>query len=333
MVPSRRPTVLDVAKAARVGASTVSRCLRGGPYVSPEVRQRIMDAVHSLGYEPDEVARSLRGGRSRSIGVIFPQIANPYFSRCVQEIELEATRQGSSVILLTHQEDPDRQSKQLAVLRRSRADGVILAAAPNSDMEKLRRELGTMPIVALDRPLWDDADVVMLDHRHAARQATLHLVQHGIQQIACVTANPSIYSFQQRIHGYQQAMQEAGLKSRVIAASDYISLQTEIANALRSKHPPRALFALSSMATVSAMQAIRNVQPDNPSEIAFIGFDDVDLATLVQPPMTVMVQPTDLMARESVHLLFKRIGSSEPFPVQRIELGAMLIRRNSCGCV
>ena len=197
----------------------MSRCLRGGPYVSEEVRQRIMDAVHSLGYEPNEVARSLRGGRTKSIGVVFPQIANPYFSRCVQEIELEATRQGLSVILLTHQEDPDRQSKQLSVLRRSRADGVILVAAPGSDMERLRRELGSMPVVALDRPLWDEADVVMLLHVEAAQLATRHLLEHGLHEIACVTANPSVYSFQERIHGYEQAMRKAGEKSTVIAAA------------------------------------------------------------------------------------------------------------------
>jgi LacI family transcriptional regulator len=330
---SRKPTVLDVAKVANVGASTVSRCLRGGPYVSEEVRQRIMDAVHQLGYEPNEVARSLRGGRTKSIGVIFPQIANPYFSRCVQEIELEATRQGSSVILLTHQEDPERQSRQLAVLRRSRADGVILVVAPDSDMDKLRHELGGMPVVALDRPLWEGADVVMLRHVDAAKLATQHLLEHGIEEIACVTANPSVFSFQERMQGYEQAMQAAGRKATVIATADYGALQTAVRKRLIRRPRLGALFALSSMATVSAIKAIREVQAEHPREIALIGFDDVDLASLVQPPISVVVQPTDLMARESVRLLFRRISADAPLAVQRIELYAELVRRNSCGCL
>jgi LacI family transcriptional regulator len=332
-VSSRKPTVLDVAKLAQVGASTVSRCLRGGPYVSEDVRRRIMDAVHVLGYEPNEVARSLRGGRTKSIGVVFPQIANPYFSRCVQEIELEATRQGSSVILLTHQEDPERQSQQLAVLRRSRADGVILTAAPDSDMERLRHELGSMPVVALDRPLWQGADVVMLRHREAAKLATRHLLEHGIHEIACVTANPGIYSFQERILGYEQAMLKAGENVTVIAAADYGALQTAVRKALKRRPKLGALLALSGMATVSALKAIREVQADHARKVAVIGFDDADLAVLVQPAITVVVQPTDLMARESVRLLFKRIGVGRSLPELRVQLDAELVQRNSCGCV
>jgi LacI family transcriptional regulator len=328
-VTSRKPTVLDVARAAQVGASTVSRCLRGGPYVSPELHQRIMKAVHQLGYEPNEVARSLRGGRTNSIGVIFPQIANPYFSRCVQQIELEATQQGSSVILLTHQEDPERQSKQLAVLRRSRCDGVILTAAPGTDMKRLRAEVGAIPIVALDRPLWPEADVVMLQHRQAAELGTRHLLEHGWRNIACVTADPNIYSFQERIAGFKQVMHEHGLPTPVIGARDYGTLQGSLLDLLRRNPRIDALLSLSSMATVTAMNVIREVQP---RKIALVGFDDIDMAAHVSPPITVVVQPTEVMARESVHLLFDRIGAKTPLAVRRIEPDATLIRRNSCGC-
>jgi len=292
-----------------------------------------MEAVRSLGYEPNEVARSLRGGRTNLIGVIFPQIVNPYFSRCVQQIELETTRFGASVILLTHQEDPVKQSRQLEVLRRSQCDGVILTAAPNSDPVKLKRELGTMPVVALDRPIWDDGDVVMLQHRQAAREATLHLLEHGIKEIACATTDPNIYSFQERILGYEEVMRQAGQKSHVIVAGDYGALQDAVHASLLE--PPRlgGLIALSNMATVSAMLAIREIHQIQPPKVALIGFDDVDLAILVEPAITVMVQPVDRMARETVNLLFRLIGSGRDLPPQRIMPEAELIRRNSCGCL
>lgn len=332
-MPSRKPTVLDVAKIAAVSPSTVSRCLRGGSYVSDDVRRRVTEAVHLLQYEPNEIARSLRGDRTNSIGVIFPQIANPYFSRCVQRIEMEATRQGSSVILLTHQEDPERQSKQLAVLRRARTDGVILTAAPGSDMGRLKQEVGDMPIVALDRPLWDEADVIMLEHREAARQATLHLLAHGLHRIACVTANPSVYSFSERLQGYKQAMQESGQKPIVITAPDYGALEVAIGTALRSQPGLGAVLSLSNMATVSAMKAAQTTQSHRDRPTALLGFDDVDLATLVSPAITVMVQPTEQMAHDSVELLFRRINGETPLAVQRIRSEGTLIRRESCGCV
>ena len=330
---SRRPTVLDVAKVAAVSPSTVSRCLRGGGYVSDDVRQRVTKAVQLLQYEPNDIARSLRGDRTNSIGAIIPQIANPYFSRCVQKIELEATRQGSSVILLTHQEDPERQSRQLAVLRRARIDGVILTAAPGSDMDALRQEVADIPIVALDRPLWAEADVIMLQHREAAFQATLHLLGHNLSKIACVTANPSIYSFRERIDGYKQAMRQSGLKPNVISAPDYNELEKSIREALLARTAIDAVLSLSNMATVSALRAMQSSAKTRRRPLPLIGFDDVDLATLVTPSLTVMVQPTEQMAHDSVELLFSKINKSGSTEVQRIESEGTLIRRQSCGCV
>ena len=330
---SRRPTVLDVAKVAVVSPSTVSRCLRGGGYVSEDVRRRVAEAVEFLQYEPNDIARSLRGDRTNSIGAVFPQIANPYFSRCVQKIELEATRQGYSVILLTHQEDPERQSRQLAVLRRARIDGVILTAAPGTDMAALRREIADIPVVALDRPLWDDADVIMLQHRRAAFQATLHLLGHGLRHIACVTANPAVYSFQERIDGYTQAMQESGRQPTIIAAPDYNELEAKIRAAVLARPAMEAVLTLSNMATVSVLKAVQSVAGKRRRPLALIGFDDVDLATLVQPSLTVMVQPTEQMAHDSVELLFSRITKSGPADVRRIESEGTLICRQSCGCL
>lgn len=317
---------------AGVAPSTVSRCLREGNYVSENARRRVADAVARLKYEPNEIARSLRGSRSNSIGVIFPQITNAFFSRCIQEIEREATQQGSSVILLTHQEDPERQSRQLALLRRARTDGVILAAAPDSNMDNLRAELGHMPVVALDRTLWEGADVVMLQHRSIAREATQHLIDHGYQQIACVTTNPSIYSFRERILGYEEAMREAGLQSRLLAAPDEEMLRTALDGSFQQHRKPEALFTLSNLATFVAMKAIREIGRRDDCDVALIGFDDVDLATLVSPALTVVVQPTERMAHDSVRILFRKINGGDAEGEICPPFIGRLICRESCGC-
>jgi LacI family transcriptional regulator len=330
---SPRPTVLDVARLAGVGASTVSRCLRGGPHVRPEVRERIVRAIAELGYEPNEVARSLRGGRTNTLGVVFPHIANSFFSRCIQQIELEATRQGWTVMLLSHQESVAQQSKQLAVLRRSRVDGVILTPAPGTDPEQVRKELHGMPIVALDRPLWTSVDQVLLENRKAAELATRHLLDHGYREIACATASPEIYSFVERIAGYRAAMAKAGLAQELIVADDYPTLRAMAGETLRRRPNLRAIISLSNMATFAVVQAIRDVKQESEREIAMIGFDDVDFATLVEPAITVIRQPTEAFGHEAVRLLIERLTQTAAEPAQQRSLPAELVVRASCGCV
>lgn len=330
---SPRPTVLDVARLAGVGASTVSRCLRGGPHVRPEVRERIVRAIAELGYEPNEVARSLRGGRTNTIGVVFPHIANSFFSRCIQQIELEATRRGWTVMLLSHQESVAQQSKQLAVLRRSRVDGVILTPAPGTDPEQVRKELHGMPVVALDRPLWAGVDQVMLENRKAAELATRHLLDHGYREIACATASPEIYSFVERIAGYRAAMAKAGLAQELIVADDYPTLRAMAGETLRRRPNLRAIISLSNMATFAVVQAIRDVKQESAREIAMIGFDDVDFATLVEPAITVIRQPTEAFGHEAVRLLIERLTQTAAEPAQQRSLPAELVVRASCGCV
>src|ERR1700679_4325094 len=123
----KRPTVIDVAKLAQVGASTVSRFLRG-VRVRPKVAERVAKAVESLGYHPDEAARALRSGRSRTIGVVLPKVSNVFFSQAVQVMEEEASKRGCAVILFTHQDRSSQQQQHLQALRRYRVDGVIITA-------------------------------------------------------------------------------------------------------------------------------------------------------------------------------------------------------------
>lgn len=330
----RAPTVLDVAAAAGVGASTVSRCLHGGRNVSPLVYKRVLEAAKRLGYVPNAVARSLRSQRTHTIGVVFPQITNAFFSRSVQEIESAATAQGWSVVLLTHQECSKNQSTQLANLYRLRTDGVILTPAPDSNLEQVRRELAGRPVVALDRPLWKGADTVTLENRKASAAATRHLIEHGYRRIACVTANPGIYTFQRRIQGYQQAMRSAGLPGELILAADYSALRPAIHQALDRKRFPEALLSLSNMATFVVVEELQSARNRRERQTALIGFDDFDFATLLEPPISVVQQPTKALAIESIRLLLRRIGepANQPTRTEMVHFPGELVLRRSCGC-
>jgi LacI family transcriptional regulator len=341
-----RPTIVDVARLARVGTSTVSRCIRGGPHVRPEVQQRVHSAIQQLGFEPNALARGLRRGRTNSIGVLFPQISISFFSRCIQHIELEASRQGISVILLAHQENLDQQSQKLALLRRSGVDGIILTTAPGTDIDLLRHELHGLPLVALDRPIGnpdrspgdpdDHVDSITLDNRQSARLAANHLLHHHHhQRIACATLTPDVYTFRERVEGYQQVMDEAGLPTEVIQAPTQQDLRQQILATLRREPNLNALIALSDQSTFASVLAIRDLQRESSRTVAFVGFDDMDYAPLVQPAITMVRQPTQLFGHQAAHLLLRRIAADGPDELTQsnsLQLSAELILRESCGC-
>jgi LacI family transcriptional regulator len=327
----KRATVTDVAEMAQVGASTVSRFLRGVP-VRPKVAERVARAVKELCYEPDESARSLRSGRSRTIGVILPKVTNVFFSLCVQRIEEEARQRGCTVVLLTHADRMEQQMAHLATLRRYRTDGVILVGAPGTTLRAVRSAFPDGPVVAFDNDISSGVDAVLLDNRNAAQVATEHLLAHGYSHVACVTGRPEIFSFKERAAGYSAAMMARGLEGDLIVAADYDRLRSLLGEAIRSKHRPTALLSLSDFATRSVLSSYIELGLKPAERLPMIGFDDFEFAPLLDPPLTVIRQPIAEMVRLALSLLFARIEGSAPKKTKRILCAAELICRRSCGC-
>jgi LacI family transcriptional regulator len=331
MSQKKRATVTDVAELAQVGASTVSRFLRGVP-VRPKVAERIGRAVKELCYEPDESARALRGGRSRTIGVILPKVTNAFFSKCVQKMEEEVRQRGCTVVLLTHADRVDQQMKHLATLKRYRADGVILVGAPGTTLRAVHSAFPDGPIVAFDSYISSGVDAVLLDNRHAAQMATEHLLAHGYSHVACVTARPEIYSFQERAVGYSEAMAAKGLKSELIVAADYERLRALFSSAIQGKGGPTALLSLSDFATRTVLSAYIELNLSPAERLPMVSFDDFEFAPFLDPPLTVVCQPIAEMVRLALNALFDRIQGSAPKKTKKILCPAELICRRSCGC-
>ncbi len=328
---TKRPTVNDVARMADVGASTVSRHLRG-VRVSKEVAARIAEAITTLGYQPDEAARVLRGGKTRTIGVIIPQVANSFYAQAVQLIEEEARKRECAVILLTHQESREQQLKQLNTIRRYRTDGLILAPAAGSTLDEIREAIPGMPVVALDRMISPEMDSVVLRNRDAARTATEHLLQHGYKKIACVVSRPEITSFQQRWDGYHDALMAKRLPTRLIEAPNHDQLRYALCSVLLGRHRPDALLCFSNRATQTVLQAFDELALEASSRLPMLGFDDFEFASLVDPPLSVVRQPVENMVRHATSILFERVQGNETLGVQNIALLGQLIYRRSCGC-
>jgi len=327
----KRATVTDVAQLAHVGASTVSRFLRGVP-VRPKVAERVARAVKELAYEPDVSARALRSGRSQTIGLVLPKVSNAFFSQSVQLMEEEARQRGCSVILLTHGDRLEQQSEHLATLRRYRADGVILASAPGTTTRIVRSALPEVPVVAFDNYISSSIDSVLLSNRDAARMATEHLLGHGYTNVACVFGRPEIYSFQERAAGYSQAISAQSLTPKLLTAPNYEQLGSALQEALQGEDRPEALLSLSDFATRSVLTTYSECGLATSERIPLLGFDDFDFARLVDPPLTVIRQPIAEMVHNALSLLFSRIDGSAPKKIRTISLTGELIRRRSCGC-
>ncbi|SNT37739.1 transcriptional regulator, LacI family [Granulicella rosea] len=328
----KRSTVIDVARMANVGPSTVSRFLRGVK-VKPEIARRVAQAVETLRYEPDQTARALRVGRSRTIGVILPKVSNVFFSQSVQTIEEEARKRGCAVILLTHQDSLHQQAEHLATLRRYRVDGVLIAATARTTRQDIESAIHSVPVVAFDSFFSDEVDAVLLRNREAGRVATEHLLRHGYANVTCVTAKPEIYSFKERIAGYIEALAAHQLAPQLITAPDYEQLKFVLAAAIRSRNRPAAILSLSDFATLTIFTTFSELGMKPADAVPLIGFDDFGFASLIDPPLTVIRQPIESMVRYAMSLLFSRIDGEMDAARQTILLPGDLICRKSCGCV
>ncbi|MGA7159174.1 MAG: LacI family DNA-binding transcriptional regulator [Acidobacteriaceae bacterium] len=327
----KRPTIIDVARTAKVGSSTVSRHVRGGKSVSPEVARRIEIAIAQLGYEPNTLARSLRVGRTQTLGVLFPHVNNVFFGNAIRTIQMEARSSGFTVMLLTHHEEAKLQHEQLASLKRSQVDGVILVPSAETNVAQVRALLGDTPVVAIDRSLGGAVDSVLLDNYRAGREATEHLLGHGHKRIVAVNAPYKLHPLQSRIKGYTEAMESADRAAEMIVLRDPEQLKRDLEQALQRKRlPATAILSMSYSISLAILSALRdsNIRM---SDVAFIGIDDMEFASFLNPALTTMAQPAEQFARLAVQQLLKRTAGVKESPVQ-VMLPATMVVRASCGC-
>ena len=340
MSRSRRPTLGDVAKRAGVGTTTVSRVINGGKRVDPVTLARVTRAIDALEYTPNHAARILKGGRTWTIGLLVPSIADPFFSNCAEAAQEVARRNGSLLIVLTTQNDPRMEIESVNVLIRHRTDGLIIAAGPSSD-SALRQTLDRagVPVVAIDRPVPDSTiPYVVADNRAGAAVASSHLIEHGFQRIACWTGEPTLYTIRERIRGYRQSMRAAGLPFLLNSSIvDYASAEDAVRKLLADPAPPDAIFTLKNSTTIHVFKALQHLNVKIPDSVALLGYDDFDLAAAVRPSVTAIQQPVADIGRIAAELLFEELrrieqGSAADRKSEHFHLHTSLVRRSSCGC-
>ena len=331
-------TLADVARAAGVGIATASRVVNGGDHVSAASRKKVEAAVRKLGYLPNHAARILKGGRTKTIGLLVPSIADSFFALCAEAAELVAREHDSSLIIAVSDNDPTLEMKNLTVLMRHRPDGLLLVPSDPASTTLLQFVKDShIPIVTLDRPL-PNCPAVLTDSWEASREATLHLIEHRRRHILCLGAEPGLYTIQERLRGYRDAMKKAKLPPRIdLTLGDRGNTAEEIlATQMRLASPPDAIFSLKNSATIAAFQALQHLKLSIPADVALIGFDDFELAGTLRPPLTVVRQPIEDIGKRAAEMLFSMLqpmsGKLRRPSTGRLILESQLIIRRSCGC-
>ncbi|MFC3385540.1 LacI family DNA-binding transcriptional regulator [Couchioplanes azureus] len=318
----------DVARRAGVSLKTVSRVVNGETTVDPALAARVRAAVAALGYRPNLGASLLRRNdrRTGTIGLLLDDSGDPFSALLHRAVEDEARARGVDVLTGSLDDDPVREQELATAFARRHADGLILApVAP--DQGYLARELhpGT-PVVFVHRPAAGyRADTVLATDRSGAAAATRHLLDHGHRRIAFLGAAPRIATARSRRQGYRDAMREAGLPTCEAVARESRSPAVTAA-LLALAEPPTALFAAQRRLTVGALRALRRAGLHR--RVALVGFDDLPLADLLEPALTVVAEEPAVMGRAAACALFERIEGHNGEP-REIAIPTTLTARGS----
>jgi LacI family transcriptional regulator len=347
------PTISEVAAAAGVGRATVARTLGGYGSVSPTTRDRILAVAERLGYRPNSIARSMTTGQTRTLGVVLADVGNPFFAGVLRGITDAARASGYDVIVLSTDEDLQREADAIEVLVDKRVDGIALATAAGREAELPHLALlrnRDIPLVMLDRLVDSvEADAVVINNREASREAVNALIDHGHRRIGFVwgpaTMEPAsnvnemraiirkaLWSDGERLLGYLDALELAGIEfdtSLVTHVQKNEQQATRAVNGMLALGDrPTAIFATESDALVGALRAVGQRGLRCPEDISLIGFDDSSWAAVMVPPMSIVAQPMQQLGQLTADCLLQRIGGSEaPFATHVLE--ASFIARDS----
>ena len=342
----RQITVQHVAREAGVSKATAARVLGGYGLTSPSVREKVLAAAQELGYQTNELARSMTTGRSGTIGVIVGDVENPYFGRAVRGITDVARAAGFDVILANSGEDIEKERDAVRVFLSKRVDGLIVTPARMADAHHLRDvQQSDRPLVLMDRYVPSlDVDTVVTDDRGAAAAAARVLIEAGHRRIGYVSATESsdpLYEGPHQIHlstvldrisGFLDTAAKAGING----SERFIRLGVKrsgtarriISDLLSLPSRPTALIASDNVVALEVFKTVRALGVSIPEDLSLIAFHDADWTSVTSPPITVVAQPSYELGSESAKALIKRVRGQEDAP-RRLVLTTTLIQRNS----
>lgn len=340
--PGTQPTIVDVARAAGVSNATAGRVLGGYGYTGAETRRRVLDAAKRIGYQPNQLARSMVTGRSKTIGVVVADIENLYFARAIRAITDTAKSNGFGVILANTDEDIELEREAVRMLLANRVDGLIVSPTSTTEVDHLvgARDMGC-PFVLLDRrvPVLN-ADTVAIDNFRAAHEAVSSFTRQGHRRIAFVSNSRAdggqrflTSPVRERIDGYRAALHDSGIrvdpKFVVLGGWDVENLVRQVHKLCAAPERPTAFLATDSSVALALLRVFREMQLTIPDQVSLICFDDADWTAAVAPPLTVVSQPIRDLAQAATEDLIARLQGEATGPGKETLLPATIIDRGS----
>ncbi|MCK2217176.1 LacI family transcriptional regulator [Actinomadura sp. ATCC 31491] len=328
---SRRPTIKDVAEAAGVSRSTVSRALTGRGYAASDVRERVLRAAAELGYVPDVMARTLKQQVSRSVGVLVSDLRNPFYAELAAGASREARERGYTLVLADTSLSAEAESEAAEALVALRVAGVIVT--PNSSAVSTYLASHHIPVVEVDRQFAaGSTDGVVVGNRVGARTATAHLVGLGHRRIALFIDETDWTTGYERYQGYLEALSAADIKvdpDLVVSSGwDVADSRRRAVDMLRGPDRPTAVFAANNVLAEGVWRAIGELGLRVPADISLVAFDDAPWMSMVSPTVTAVAQDTFNLGATAVRRLDERIEMPEADSVTTV-LNVRLVARES----
>jgi len=327
----------DVAKLAEVSKATVSKVFNNDESISQATRNKVLEAAKKFDYRPSLIPGALKTRKTKAIGLILPNVMNPFFPGIIKGVEDVAVESGYMVIFCNSDERLKKEALYFQMFEDRWVDGIIISGVTGKSREEKeyiqRLHKKGIPVVFIDREIESYfTSVVMIDNGGAAFKGTEHCLDLGHKRIGFISASLDIKIFTDRFKGYQKALEENGIEfdqSLVIEGNQTIQSGKEATKQLLSlDDPPTAIFAVNDLIAIGVLKEIQERGLKVPEDISVIGFDDIPLASLVNPALTTIAQPIYEIGREAVNLLIKNI-EKKGLTKSKIILDTKLIVRES----
>jgi len=330
----KRVVMRDVAEAAGVSITTVSHVVNGTRGVSDELRVRVLKVAQELGYRPNVLARGLRKGQSKTLGLIIPDSSNAFFGEVARGLERKSYSLGFSVMLCNTDGEPSREVVYIEMLMSKQVDGVALVSAgDNIKTVSVLRAL-KIPFVVVDRHVsGEEMDEVLVDNLQGGKLATEYLLSLGHTRIGCVSGPSILTPTVDRVRGYQQSLEAAGIEAdeTLIVKGDFQCgggyRGTQFLLSL--PEPPSAVFVCNDLMAIGAISAACAAGLQVPRDLSIVGFDDIALASFINPALTTVAQPKEDIGSVAADLLVQRILNRD-IPPRKYVLPTELVVRGSC---
>jgi LacI family transcriptional regulator len=325
----RASTIKDVAALAKLSICTVSRALADKDRIRPETKDRVLRAARELKYKPNFTAQRLKLGRTNTLGLLLPDITNPYYPKIAKSIEAYAARHGYMILLCNADEDLQKEIQLAEMLLSRNVDGLIVLPATQSIRHIQRFADKGIPYVIINRSFDGEKHCIPSDNRYGAYTMVKYLIENNHTNICAVFPGFGNPIYRERYEGAAEALREFGLEkcagSFLLDVRDMQNIHDRALAVLRKKNHPTAFFAANDFLATGIYSAVNECNLRIPNDISVAGYDDISFAPMMLPPLTTYLQPEDEMARAALDHLINEMENRASAPLEKLK-GHIVIR-------